>query len=110
MTFIDTAEIMPTANEGWGFWGTWALNYGEDSQLEAWEAASIVLVGTYALGALQTRNVLDSRVGRHLANELSFHGVTATAEPDTILDALVTVLGARGWGQMIRTETGSGRA
>ncbi len=63
-------EPLPTANQEWGFWGT-SVNNGYDPAL-TWDAASRFLAKEFDLTAEQTRDVLDARFGRHLADDLSF--------------------------------------
>ena len=61
---------LPTANEEWGFWGTSTAN-GYDAEL-TWATTSKFLAKHFELTAEETRTVLDSRFGRHLADDLSF--------------------------------------
>ena len=65
-----TNNILPTANEEWGMWGTSGQN-GYDQQL-TWNATSRILAAEFKLTPEQTRNLLDARFGRHLADDLSF--------------------------------------
>lgn len=73
---MDT--VLATNNETWGFWGTTERN-GYPVEL-AWEAASRFLAARFELSAVRTRDLLDSRFGRHLADDLSFAGADLTAE------------------------------
>lgn len=59
----------PTANQEWGFWGTSVRN-GYDAEL-AWDTVSRFLAENFDLTSEQTRDVLDSRFGRHLSDDLS---------------------------------------
>ena len=61
---------LPTANEEWGFWGTSVQN-GYNAEL-TWDVTSKFLAERFELTAEETRTVLDSRFGRHLADDLSF--------------------------------------
>jgi hypothetical protein len=63
-------QPMPTSNQEWGFWGTSKHN-GYDAEL-TWDTASHFLAENFDLSPEQTRNVLDSCFGRHLADDLSF--------------------------------------
>lgn len=60
---------LPTNNKDWGFWGTSVRN-GYDAAL-TWNAASRFLAKEFDLTAEQTRDTLDGRFGRHLADDLS---------------------------------------
>ena len=67
---MNDTTILPTANHEWGFWGT-SIHNGYDAPM-AWDAASHVLADTFKLSPEQTRDLLDARFGRHLADDLSF--------------------------------------
>lgn len=67
---MKNTAILPTGNKEWGFWGTSGHN-GYDAEL-TWEAASRFLAKEFDLTPEQTRDVLDARFGRHLADDLSF--------------------------------------
>ncbi len=60
---------LPTQNEEWGFWGT-CKQSGYDTA-EAWDAVSRFFIATFDLTPEQTRELLDARFGRHLADDLS---------------------------------------
>ena len=68
-----TATILPTENEAWGFWGTM-------SRLEtptpvdtdtAWDLAFAAIGEATGLGAAAVRAFLDSRHGRHFADDVA---------------------------------------
>ncbi len=61
---------LPTENQKWGFWGT-SVSNGYDAEL-TWDTASRFLAKNFDLTPEQSRDVLDSNFGRHLADELSF--------------------------------------
>jgi hypothetical protein len=65
-----TAEVLPTENEAWGFWGTVRSNTGMDPT-EAWLAASVAVMQALAVSPQAARELLDSRFGRHLADQVS---------------------------------------
>lgn len=67
---MKNTAILPTENKEWGFWGA-SVNNGYDAEL-TWDAASHFLAKEFDLTAEQTRDVLDARFGRHLADDLSF--------------------------------------
>jgi hypothetical protein len=104
---------IPTANKEWGFWGT-SLHNGYDAEL-TWDTASRFLAEHFDLDAEQARTVLDSRFGRHLADDLSFiKGAPGIASGPTsvkaINDYLLSRIADRGWRdwfeKTIREETG----
>lgn len=67
---MKNTAILPSENREWGFWGT-SVNNGYDADL-TWNATSHFLAKEFDLTAEQTRDVLDARFGRHLADDLSF--------------------------------------
>ena len=67
---MNNAAILPTTNLEWGFWGT-SIHNGYDAPM-AWDAASRALAAAFKLSPEQTRDLLDARFGRHLADDLSF--------------------------------------
>ena len=89
-----TTTILPTGNEAWGFWGTSTRN-GYDAAM-AWEAASDALATAFDLTPIQIRDLLDSRFGRHLADDLSFiEG--GPASPQAIETHIMTRLADHRW-------------
>lgn len=73
---------LPTENPEWGFWGT-SVRSGYDAPM-AWDAASRVLAEAFSMTQEETRDLLDARFGRHLADELSFiKGGPTTAQAIT---------------------------
>lgn len=97
---------LPTQNEGWGFWGTWTTNnrclqdhtIGKRPVLtaaRAWAIAMDVLVGKGGLTEEQARQVLDARIGRHLADQL-WH------RPAALKVELARLLDHKGWAREIR--------
>jgi hypothetical protein len=71
--------ILPTENTDWGMWGT-STRGGYDVEM-CWQVASRFLAETFKLKPEQTRDLLDHRFGRHLADDLSFiPGGPASAE------------------------------
>mgnify|MGYP007088348405 CR=1 FL=1 len=66
---MQNIEILKTENETWGFWGT-SVSSGYDAAL-AWNTVSRFLATGFDLTPEQTRDILDSRFGRHLADDLS---------------------------------------
>jgi hypothetical protein len=91
---MKNLTILPTANIEWGFWGT-SNHSGYDTPM-AWDAASRVLAEAFKLSPEQTRDLLDARFGRHLADDLSFiKGGPTTAQE--IIDHINCRLVDRKW-------------
>lgn len=91
---------LATDNIDWGFWGISVRN-GYDANL-TWDTASRFLAKEFELDAEQTREVLDSKFGRHLADDLSFiEGKPGIAKGPTsakaITDHLTARIADRGW-------------
>ena len=61
--------ILPTQNKEWGFWGT-AKGYinSKRKMLRLWEEISTLLQENANLTPEQTRELLDSRWGRHIVD------------------------------------------
>ncbi len=105
---------MRTNNQEWGFWGTSKHN-GYDAEL-TWDAASHFLAENFDLSPEQVRVVLDSRFGRHLADDLSFikseergiaNGPSSTKAIHKHLSNRIADKGWRDWFEKtIREETG----
>lgn len=64
----NAITILPTLNEGWGFFGTIA-NIA-DNPREAWEIASRLIADATCCNPEGVRSFLDSRMGRHFADEV----------------------------------------
>ena len=97
---MKNTAILSTENKEWGFWGTSVRN-GYDAEL-TWDAASCFLAKEFDLTAEQTRDVLDARFGRHLADDLSFiENGKGNAKGPISADAITKHLKARmadqGW-------------
>jgi len=60
--------IITTANEGWGFFGTLCTN-GADDAWTTFNDAAHALVAKLGLTPDQARDVLDARIGRHMADQ-----------------------------------------
>ncbi len=80
-----TNSILPTTNEAWGFWGT--IGHHAD-RCEAWELA-MTAIGT-ATGCAETavRDFLDSRHGRHFADDVA-SGLSASLGLPAAVEAAV---------------------
>ena len=63
-----TTTILPSRNEAWGFFGTMESS-GTDT-MQAWNAASARIATATGASAEGVRDFLDSRHGRHFADEV----------------------------------------
>jgi len=91
---MQNTKPLQTANEEWGFWGTSVRNeYNADL---TWNTVSKFLITEFKLTAELARDVLDSRLGRHLADELSFikGGPTTT---ESIKQHLTGLIAEKNW-------------
>ena len=63
--------ILKTQNKGWGFWGT-ASNYIKSKEeIELFWIKSAEIIQSKGLNPLQTLALMDSRWGRHIADEFA---------------------------------------
>ncbi|MGE0108161.1 MAG: hypothetical protein AB7S81_00110 [Bdellovibrionales bacterium] len=85
---------LPTANKAWGFWGT-CEHAGYNTQM-AWDAMSEHIVERYDLTPEHTRDLLDSKFGRHLVDELSFIEGGPVSKK-AIVDHITKLLKDRKW-------------
>ena len=95
-----TNTTLPTNNTGWGFWVTAGHN-GYDQQM-AWEAVSDALATAFELTPEQVRDVLDARLGRHLADDLSFIAGGPVSR-EAIEQHIMKRLADRGWRKWFET-------
>lgn len=81
-----TNSTLPTRNQDWGFYGTSA---GFTDAGDAWAKAFAAVGKATGASAEGVREFLDSRHGRHFADD--FHnGVHAGLSIDAALDAAIT--------------------
>ncbi len=64
-------KILETQNKKWGFWRTVSEFVDSDKTQKLWSEASKIIQEKAEFTAIETRNLLDSRWGRHMADE--FH-------------------------------------
>ena len=64
-------KILETQNKEWGFWGTVSEFVDSDEAQKLWCGAAKIIQEKAGFTAIETRNLLDSRWGRHMADE--FH-------------------------------------
>lgn len=92
--------ILPTENPAWGFWGT----MGERTA-QAWPIAFAAIHDATASDADAVRAFLDSRHGRHFADEVTNHLHAGHSLTDAIAKATATWIGWR-IGRRLARETG----
>lgn len=66
----DTCTILETQNPDWGFYGTMRHHVAADT---AWDAAFPAVMRATGCDAEEARIYLDSRYGRHFADEVVMH-------------------------------------
>ena len=64
-----TTTILPTRNEAWGFFGT--MQTAGADPMQAWNAASAMIAAATEASAEGVRDFLDSRYGRHFADDVA---------------------------------------
>ena len=80
-----TTEILPTTNETWGFWGT--IGHHADRG-EAWALATTAIGEATGCAPEAVRDFLDSRNGRHFADDVA-NGLFAGFSLPAAIDAAV---------------------
>ena len=78
-------SILPTENEAWGFWGT----MGEQATA-AWPIAFAAIQHATGADDHAVRALLDSRHGRHFADEVGNHLHAGASLADAIAKATAT--------------------
>ena len=78
--------IPPTGNEAWGFWGT---IQGHTDPAEAWALALTAIGAATHCAPDEVRAFLDSRHGRHFADEVT-NGLAAGKPLEAAIKAAVT--------------------
>ena len=81
-----TNSTLPTANQDWGFFGTTA---GFTDADKAWEIASPAIAKVTMGSAEGVRDFLDSRHGRHFADDVS-NGLYDGLSLEAAVDAAIT--------------------
>ena len=86
--------ILPTRNEAYGFFGTMRLA-GADP-MQSWTAASAMIAAETDASAEAVRDFLDSRQGRHFADDVASE--LAKAGPDQLEEAIEAAVARwQGW-------------
>jgi hypothetical protein len=94
--------ILPTRNEAWGFFGTMQLA-GADP-MQSWNAASAMIAAETDASAEGVRDFLDSRHGRHFADDVLSELASTGAEH---LEEAIEAAVARWQGWRIDRQTSS---
>ena len=97
---MTNSAILPTRNEAWGFWGT----MGERAAA-AWPIAFAAIHDATGADADSVRAFLDSRHGRHFADQVGNHLHAGASLPDAIARATATWMGWR-IGRRVSRKTG----
>ena len=92
-----TNSTLPTANEAWGFYGTSGAFADADA---AWAIAFPAVLAATGGTAEGVRDFLDSRHGRHFADDVH-NGIHAELELTTAIEAAIS----RWMGWTINRET-----
>jgi hypothetical protein len=104
---METAmtTVLPTTNTAWGFWGTIERCEQGADPAAAWTLASAEIAAATQCSASAVRDFLDSRHGRHFADEVAGHLFHGACLGDAIADAVKTWMG---WtiGRRMQRETG----
>lgn len=93
-----TMTILPTNNQAWGFWGS--IGHHAD-QSEAWALATTAIGTVTGCAPEAVRDFLDSRHGRHFADDVA-NGLFAGLGLPAAIDAAVERW--MGWSIGKRTE------
>ena len=89
---MANTSIPQTQNREWGFFGT--ISHHADPE-RAWDIALAFVAGTTGCSPDATRAFLDSRHGRHFADEVSNHLAAGNALASAINAATATWMGWR---------------
>jgi hypothetical protein len=100
-----STTILPTRNEPWGFFGTMQLA-GADP-VQSWTAASAMIAAETEASAEGVRDFLDSRYGRHFADDVMSE--LAKAGPGKLEEAIEAAIARwQGWRIGRRTSRDEG--
>ena len=89
---MASTSIPQTQNREWGFFGT--ISHHADPE-RAWDIALAFIAGTTGCSPDATRAFLDSRHGRHFADEVSNHLAAGQGLASAINAAATTWMGWR---------------
>ena len=99
---MDNSTIPTTTNQAWGFYGIIGHHAAADT---AWPIAITAISGATTLPATTVQEFLDSRHGRHLANDVANELITRKGLADAINAATRRWLG---WTIGVRTSRETG--
>ena len=100
-----TTTILPTRNEPWGFFGT--MQTAGADPMQAWTAASAMIAAETEASAEGVRDFLDSRYGRHFADDVMSE--LAKAGPERLEEAIEAAIARwQGWRIGRRTSRDEG--
>ncbi|MBF0093057.1 MAG: hypothetical protein HQL34_00775 [Alphaproteobacteria bacterium] len=99
---MNTETTLPTTNTAWGFWG--AIAHRADPAL-AWPLAMTAVAKATGCPATAVRDFLDSRHGRHFADDV-VGGLSDGLAPKPAIDAAIKRW--MGWTIGRRTEQETG--
>lgn len=86
MATTDTTPIPPSQNEGWGFYGTISRHI-EPSK--AWALALPAIAVATGCSPDEVRAFLDSRHGRHFADEVAMHMTDDASRNSVAIDMAI---------------------
>jgi hypothetical protein len=66
-----TTTILPSRNEAWGFLGS--MQTAGADRMQAWNATSAMIAAATDASPEGVRDFLDSRLGRHFADDVTGH-------------------------------------
>ena len=81
-----TSTTLPTRNEAWGFFGT--MQTASADPMQAWNAASAMIAAATDASPEGVRDFLDSRHGRHFADDVA-NGLCTGAPLGAATDAAI---------------------
>jgi hypothetical protein len=100
-----TTNTLPSKNEDWGFFGT--MQHGGADPVQSWNAASAMIAAETDASAEGVRDFLDSRHGRHFADDVLSR--VAEVGPHRLDEAIAaTIARWQGWRIDRRTSRGEG--
>ena len=100
-----STTILPTRNEPWGFFGT--MQTAGADPMQAWTAASAMIAAETEASAEGVRDFLDSRYGRHFADDVMSE--LAKAGPGKLEEAIEAAIARwQGWRIGRRTSRDDG--
>lgn len=100
------SAVLKMENVEWGFFGTAQKNgYADPESL--WTAVSELMIEIFEISPAHAQRLLDSRHGRHLADELSFVKGQLTAESAIrhLVERMVSTPSWRAYFRKIIVET-----